>query len=446
MTHVLHSAEGWRVGEKAYSTLREAIDAARSLVSTNGKSPFLRDPDTGEVNGAWRWLPATEEESAPIGGVRIDAVAIDEMAESLNSRSTPIPIDGGPAPDGMLSSDVHGTASTHGGTPANGWAHWAVSVAGSDGVVELYLWAELIPSVAREVDAGRIAMGSVHFGCERIEGEDSPRGCVLISHALTNNPAVTTLAPANSVRSTASAWRSRTIAGRVLRGGGEKVAESIQRADEPQSEGDNQPAEAQRGPGQDALAAVLQSIGAEVPGGASPDDLMAIAAKLLEEQAGQPDPTKEGDASAARARDVASAAASVLRNRVLELEAELKTYKPLLEEKRVRDRELAIDGAMAKRGMKSAEQRKAFIALAEKHGNQAAIDAIEAAHVPPGGVIAGPETARGDRAPESTEYSRSLTDIELERAKALVPELRKQFPNEPEHFVVARAQKAAKAR
>jgi hypothetical protein len=66
--------------------------------------------------------------------------------------------------------------------------------------VELYLWAELLPDVAREVDVGRVAMGSVHFAYDSTEDDGAARGCVLVSHALTNTPAVTTLAPANSIR------------------------------------------------------------------------------------------------------------------------------------------------------------------------------------------------------------------------------------------------------
>lgn len=184
----------------AYGSLREALDAALPTVATHEKAARLRDPDTSDLNGVWRWLPATDVEPAAIGGVRIDAQAIREMADSLNTRPGPIPVDGGPTPKGLLASDVHGTASTGGGTPANGWAHWAVVVEGpTPEAAKLYLYAELVPEVAREVDAGRIATGSVHFGAKTIDGE-LPRDVELISHALTNDPAVKTLAPANSVR------------------------------------------------------------------------------------------------------------------------------------------------------------------------------------------------------------------------------------------------------
>lgn len=183
-----------------YGSLREALDAALPTVATHEKQARLRSVETGDLNGAWRWLPATDVEPAAIGGVRIDAQAIHEMADSLNARPGPIPIDGGPTPAGMLPSDVHGTASTGGGTPANGWAHWGVVVDGpAADQAKLYLYSELVPEVAREVDAGRIATGSVHFGATKLEGE-LPRGVELISHALTNDPAVKTLAPANSVR------------------------------------------------------------------------------------------------------------------------------------------------------------------------------------------------------------------------------------------------------
>lgn len=194
------------------ATLKETLDEALSSINkkTDG---YLRNED-GERIGVFRWLPATEEEAKPIGGARIDAIAIEQMAKSLNDRTTAIPIDGGPTPtevvDG-IASEVHGTAKTGGGTPANGWAHAAVVHVGDDGVTELYLWAELFPSIAREVDAGRLAFGSVHFGFNEKDG-DAPRDVTLISHALTNDPAVTTLSPANDVRQPAgfAFFNSRT--------------------------------------------------------------------------------------------------------------------------------------------------------------------------------------------------------------------------------------------
>jgi hypothetical protein len=190
------------------ATLKETLDAALSSIDKK-LDGYLRN-EAGDRIGVFRWLPATEEEAKPIGGARIDAIAIEQMAASLNERSTAIPIDGGPTPtevvDG-IASEVHGTAKTGGGTPANGWAHAAVVHVGDDGVTELYLYAELFPSIAREVDAGRLAFGSVHFGFNEKDG-DAPRDVTLISHALTNDPAVTTLSPANDVRTPAVAFIS----------------------------------------------------------------------------------------------------------------------------------------------------------------------------------------------------------------------------------------------
>src|SRR6266403_671908 len=184
-----------------FTSLREARDAALPTVATFEKTARLRNVDTGELNGGWRWLPACDVEKHAENGIRIDVQAIDEMAASLNAKPRPIPIDGGPTPPGMLPSEVHGTALTGGGTLANGYAHWGIVVAGPvDDAASLYLFAELEPTVARQIDAGRMAEGSVHFGYAEKSG-DLPRGVELISHALTNDPAVQTLAPANSVKS-----------------------------------------------------------------------------------------------------------------------------------------------------------------------------------------------------------------------------------------------------
>src|SRR5690606_2868593 len=46
-----------------------------------------------------------------------------------------------------------------------------------------------------EVDLGRLAYGSIRFGFDEVDEADdfAVKGAVLISHALTNDPAVTTL-------------------------------------------------------------------------------------------------------------------------------------------------------------------------------------------------------------------------------------------------------------
>lgn len=195
---------GWDLvgsgGGKHCETLRDALDSALAVITGGRSKPvYLRNPDTGEADGAWRWLPACEEEDAPIKGVRIDAEALREAAASLNARPTAIAIDGGPTPPGMLPSEVHGTPMTGGATPANGWAHWAVCVVNAAQRTELYLYGELVPVVARELDAGRIGAGSVDLRFQSVDG-DAPRGVELASFALTNDPAVKTLMPPNSQR------------------------------------------------------------------------------------------------------------------------------------------------------------------------------------------------------------------------------------------------------
>jgi len=198
-----------------YTSLREALDAELAAVATFEKPAYLRDPETGDENGQWRWLPACSVEPQAVRGIRIDAEAIHEMADSLNTMPRAIPIDGGPTPPGMLPSEVHGTPMTGGATPANGRAHWGVVVDGPGAdEARLYLYSELVPVVATEVDAGRIAEGSVAFKPGSTDGE-LPRDITLNSFALTNDPAVQDLAPANSVRapmtSLTTATRARAL-------------------------------------------------------------------------------------------------------------------------------------------------------------------------------------------------------------------------------------------
>lgn len=110
----------------------------------------------------------------------------------------------------------------------------------------------------------------------------------------------------------------------------------------------------------------------------------------------------EDDAKAMAAKAASmEAAAGSLSEQVAALRAEVESLRPLRAEKVQRDREALIDGAMSKRGMKSADQRARFLAVAEKHGNDAALAAIDASHVPPASApsIAKPQASRGD-APE----------------------------------------------
>ena len=217
MNAIEQTAEGWRVldGDAVLSTherLSDALDAALPSVATT-KTARLRNPDTGELNGQWRWLPASDEDSEPLKGALLDAESLRELAMSLNARPSPIAIDGGPTPPGMLPSEVHGTAYTGGGTPANGWAHYALVARALSGMHELLVWSELVPTVARELDAGRVATGSIHFDATHIDASNgAARGMVFRSHALTNDPADVSLEPANAPRR-----RTSTLSGRTLR-------------------------------------------------------------------------------------------------------------------------------------------------------------------------------------------------------------------------------------
>lgn len=202
MPNVVANADGtFTAGADVYDTLREALDAALPLVATFEKPLYFRDAETGELNGEMRWLPACDVEGAPLRGIRIDAEAIEEMAASLNANPRAIPINGGPTPPGLLPSQPHGDI-VDSSTLANGRAQWGLVVE-QGATTELYLFSEVMPHIARELDVGRLAEGSVCFDWQTTEQTDAgpvPRGVELISHAFTNDPAVKTLAPANSVR------------------------------------------------------------------------------------------------------------------------------------------------------------------------------------------------------------------------------------------------------
>lgn len=200
--YVRNTGDAWALVESesgedisTHATAREALSAAldRADVTRAVKRANLRV--RGNPIGEWRWLDATAEEDEPIGEERITAASVWEMAAALNERKSAIPINGGGAPRAGLGDSVpHGDA---GGSDhlANGFAHMGFPVIDEDGRTHLFLRGELMPEIAREFDLGRLAYGSIRFGYESADEDDNYgiKGAVLISHALTNDPAVTTL-------------------------------------------------------------------------------------------------------------------------------------------------------------------------------------------------------------------------------------------------------------
>jgi hypothetical protein len=179
-----------------FDTPKQALKQAleREDVEALVKRENLRT--NGEPDGVWRWLDASATEDEPIGKSRIDDASLWEMAAGLNARKSAIPINGGGAPEGYVASEPHGDAKNKDGAhPANGWAHLGLIVVETDERTHLYLYGELLPEVAKEVDRGRLAYGSIFFAFESADEENNyaVSGATLISHALTNDPAVTTL-------------------------------------------------------------------------------------------------------------------------------------------------------------------------------------------------------------------------------------------------------------
>lgn len=183
-----------------HASVRAALTAALALEAVSGfvKNANLRQD--GEPDGVWRWLDATAVEDEPIvdkdgGQSRIGEGAIWGMAESLNARGSAIPINGGGGPEGLKDSAPHGDAYTGGDHPANGFAHVGLVAIDATGRAHLFIYSELLPEIAAEVDRGRLAYGSVRFWFDGVDESDNfaVTNAGLISHALTNDPAVTTL-------------------------------------------------------------------------------------------------------------------------------------------------------------------------------------------------------------------------------------------------------------
>ena len=174
-----------------------ALDAARSKMGGVRRALHLHEGD--EPVGVFRWLDASCEESvAEFPDGRLDRQSIEELAAFVNASPMALPVDGGRAA-GLSESPVHGMSDDT-ATPANGWIHDAVTVIPADGVLHLYLRAELWPSIAQDVDRGRLAYGSVAVSAPSTTDDGAFRGTRLRGHALTNAPANRHLSPSTAVR------------------------------------------------------------------------------------------------------------------------------------------------------------------------------------------------------------------------------------------------------
>lgn len=505
MPHVVHTAEGWQVGATGdvHASLRDALDAALASVATHEKPAYFRDEDGAEI-GAWRWLPAVAEEDAPLGGVRIDATTIEEMAASLNSSTRAIPIDGG-----TDDSPAHGTMSDP-GTRANGRGHWLVTVANADSRAEGYLWAELLPDVARDVDIGRLGEGSVHIRFGRKDG-DAARDVEYASHALLNDPGVVTLAPANSVRSggAESAWRSVPMAGRAMPGGKRSQTRAAGRRGESMKTTLRAKltgavakfADAKRGPALDKLTEIAAALGVDLdaelessewdspviaaiqviknaaieekvldglaPAPASGEtaesaraavairsaitealglaedaDEAAIvdAIKALKAKAEAPEEGGGETAEAARRAAKIEQRAKDLAAEVARLSAELE---PLKASEAKRAREAEVDSMLAGR-VATAKHRADILEHAELFGLEAARGYAKALALPPAGSPIPRGAARSRQAPEAQGAAASDEEI-VRQAREMLPALRAQHPDEPGHVLLSRAMRAVRA-
>lgn len=212
---------------EVFDVLDDALEAARSLSDVADRPMVFRDDERVEV-GRLRWLDAAVEETTAIDGVRFDADTLWHVAAGLNARRRGVPIDGGPPPPEGAESGVHASAADS-GTPANGWARAGVVVVDESVETHLYLEAELMPHIAREVDSGRLAYGSIHIATGGVDDDGVPLAPVLESHALTNRPLGEGLMPSTGLFACRSqpTRRIKTMAKKyTLRGAAaEKLAE-----------------------------------------------------------------------------------------------------------------------------------------------------------------------------------------------------------------------------
>lgn len=179
-------------------------------------------------------------------------------------------------------------------------------------------------------------------------------------------------------------------------------------------------------------------------------EVVDAAASKIADMTGEEEaaPSEAEDAEKAEAkRSVAALSASLeaLRAQVATQAKELDELRPLAVKEREREREAAIDAELAKRKMNvAAPQRAAFSDLARKHGAEAAIAAIAAAHVPPSGTVNLAPPKESTSAPDpAAKASAASFDAQTSAINARVAELAAKPENAgvAKHLLVSRASK-----
>lgn len=459
---------------EAYPTLRAALDSLLTDSDYKPKRGILRDESGREV-GQWRWLDATAEESAPApDGSQVTRDLIATMAARLNAGS-PAPMDGGTSP---AHSQLSATE-----TRSDGYVHTGVEVQDRAGRWHLFVYAETSPDVARDIDSGRLAYGSIGFSSD---GR-------LLQHALTNVPAVEGLAPNNSVRATAGIhFRSMRLTMKISKratlaeaepmllemlgvsaeelgtalvelAAAHKAHKAEMEAERPAAEMESAPvesAEAREQPASEEPVkravpgledqAALEAFAASVVGAmgdlfgkpeASPSELLdlftaSLAALKGALGNGAPPVDVAGDA-AAMSQDTAAAARAALT----EIPALRAKVASLRDELTKRDtRESIQRRAVEAKATMSDEQLEQLVADTLAVSDTAVrermiVNALRSSVVPTGDVFARTSKTAGP-APQSI----------TEAAESLLPEIEKANPNTARHVLVSMAQRAAIAR
>lgn len=427
---VRETEAGWEVveGDRVLGTHASHIDALDAALAHNGgktKDALLRDPDTKDLNGAWRWLHATDVEDAPAyDGARIDETTVAQAVASLNSQPLPRPINGG-SPD----SPAHTPA---GDSIATGYAHHAVTVVDSDGRHGAYVIAELVPSVARVVDSGRVAWTSIGLGGS--VGDDAAIRDAEFDHlALTNTPAVKTLTSSAAIRKPGE----RFVAVRTHR---------VTRAVRPQRNTmatETAPAAApvvRAEMADDMIAALMALLDAHGIAADAPDAAAAVMALAEKVKSEKPEEGAEVEASEAdKAKE--SAVEAARSEKVAHLEEQVALLRA---DKEAREDAEFLDGLLAPRKLAvKTETRARFLSVLRtdrKTGRDVVRDLVAEMHVPPV-TRSVPATGSVD-----TEPGDAGADVSEVAIRAELPQVEKDHPADPRHVKWARARKLALAK
>lgn len=186
----------------------------------------------------------------------------------------------------------------------------------------------------------------------------------------------------------------------------------------------------------------------EMPDQPGQEVVDAAAARISEGDGDGEEPAEESAEAKALRGEVAAltSARTALEQRVVALEAELSTLRPIAAAKVEGDLVAELEAEMRTRGMATTgERRDEIVAIAKEYGKPAALRAIKLAHVPPAGSpVPGKTVRHTPAAPEAGVTNDAQKAAQNHAIATEEAAIRAAHPGKPAHTVYREAHAAAR--